>query len=305
MPRSISIIVPCRNGAATIARLVNALCELELPNGWRSEILVGYQNSEDNTLSILQNLPVKLVYSQSLGPAAARNHAAAMATGDLLWFIDADAWPAEPRFLTRLERHLKSINFPGSIGGPILLSKQQLHNPVAVADHLACWFCWLPGRSSGETTLFQPTTSVIILRTVFDEVGGFDENISVLEDFEIQQRIIENGYRLYYFDDLEVYHMARSTLFTSWRHSWGWGIPYRWAYLERNEFWKKRIILPDRWFWLSVPVVFILRWIRVLRMGWRYSPLLILYSLPFSMATVFAWALAVGIGGSHCRKPAE
>jgi len=45
----------------------------------------------------LRSLPVRIVESVSAGPSSARNDAAAWASGEWRWFIDADAWPADRR----------------------------------------------------------------------------------------------------------------------------------------------------------------------------------------------------------------
>jgi hypothetical protein len=47
--RLISIIAPVRNGAASFGPLVDSLKLLLVPPGWTKEILVGDQDSEDET----------------------------------------------------------------------------------------------------------------------------------------------------------------------------------------------------------------------------------------------------------------
>lgn len=290
---TLSIIVPCRNGAATIRRLIGALLDLELPRHWAAEVIVGYQASTDGTLDELRSLPVRIVESVSTGPSAARNSAAESASGEWLWFIDADAWPGDRRILQFLGRHLSRVENPGAIGGPIVLPPVQHSNPIAVADHFACWFNWLEHRRSAETALFQPSASVFVPRAVFQEVGGFDPRLRVLEDFDFQERIKAAGYRLFFFNELRVLHEARPTLLASWRHSWHWGIHFRTGFYDRVDFRIPWLVYSRRWFWLNLPLIFAIRLARVLVAGWMVSPLRLVYAFPFILATVLAWALGV------------
>lgn len=301
--RSITVIVPCRNAATTIGRLVEALLALDVPVGWCIELLVAYQESTDNTLELIENLPVKVVHSMRTGPSAARNDAATAASGEWLWFIDADARPVRRDYLCSFVRHLSCAVHPGAIGGPILLPPEQDTNLIAAGDHIACWFYWLPGRPSGTTRLFQPTTSVVISKKAFEDAGGFDASLLILEDYELQERIKRAGYCLSFCSELEVFHQARSSLLSSWRHSWSWGLPFRQVYIQNVEHLRITRLLKGGWFWLSLPIIYVGQAFFVLRQGFRCMPRQTLLSLPFILATVLAWALGVAVGGSRPEKP--
>lgn len=297
--RVISIIVPARNAAQTLPALLDALLDLDTPQGWDKEIIVSYTQSTDTTLQVIEDKPVKCVFSETVGPSAARNTAAISAAGDFLYFIDADARPISSNFFSRLidkALRLEEAGELGGFGGPILLEPTQRNNLVAQADHFACWFNWSAHRSDEETRLFQPTVSLVMPRSAFEELGGFDERIRVLEDYELQQRALNMGLRFYYSTDIAVTHQARDTLLKSWRHSWYWGAPFRSTYATQATHSPLAIPAESRWFWLNLPSIFLRRMRLVGRSAWRVSRRQTLLTLPFTTATVFSWSLAVVLG---------
>lgn len=302
--RTLSVIIPVKNGAATLPALLDALARQRRPPGWTVEIVAGYTPSRDGTLEILRERGIMVAESPVPGPSAGRNAAVCKATGALLYFIDADAAPVGDDFLIHLIRaaaRLDKLGRLGGFGGPILLDPRQRRNPVALADHFACWFNWSDKRPTQRTTLFQPTVNMAMPRAVCRALGGFDEDILVLEDFELQARLLARGFRLYFVNELRVTHHARSSLATSWRHSWSWGTPYQANYLAKAGARELRFPLGSRLFGLNLPFIFARRMKLVMRAarqaaGWRtwlVSPLV--------AATVFAWTLAVVVGDRGAR----
>lgn len=89
-----SVIVPVRNGAAYVAESVgSALGQL----GPDDDVIVVDNGSTDDTRAVVEAIAdprIKLVTQSKPGPAAARNAGLAVATGDLISFLDHDDyWP--------------------------------------------------------------------------------------------------------------------------------------------------------------------------------------------------------------------
>lgn len=301
----VSIVIPCRNGADHIGRLIDELRALEAPAGWASEIVVGYQDSRDGTLEILKEKGVTVAPCEAEGPGPARNAAVALSRGELICFMDADARPADRGFLVRVVRAAERLGEFGGLGGPILLDPAQAWNPIALGDHFACWFNWSAKRPSGETTLFQPCANFIMRRAVFERAGGFDRQFRVLQDFELQERIQRLGLPLHFDNTLRVYHHARGTLSSSWSHSWWWGRPYRETYIKTKQADSWFFVQSERFFWVNLPAILLRRLRYVTVRALRVSPAKTLYSLPFLVMTVFAWALGVAFGTGQPPPEAE
>lgn len=292
----LSIIIPTRNQARTLVPLLEALQRLKTPHGWTVEIVAGYYESHDHTLDVLQRNGIRIAYAPEVGPGAGRNAAAGLSRGDLLYFLDSDARPVGEDFLIRLVRIAGRLGGFGAFGGPILLPPEQRWNPVAVADHFACWFNWHERRPSQRTRLFQPSVSLVIPRAVYQSVGGFDDRIRVFEDYEMQRRILKRHLPIYFVREFPVTHCARGAPWRSWRHSWYWGGPFRETYLKKVPDYPLRFPLGSRLFALNVPGLYARRMRMVLRSAWHVSRWQTCYAFPFTAATVLAWVLAVAFG---------
>jgi len=87
--RTISCVVPVYNCAAYIAEALNSIFAQTLRP---VEVIVVDDGSTDATARTIaeQQLPVRYVYQENAGPAAARNHGIALARGDFLAFLDGD-----------------------------------------------------------------------------------------------------------------------------------------------------------------------------------------------------------------------
>jgi glycosyltransferase involved in cell wall biosynthesis len=261
----LSVVIPVRNGGRTLDVLLEQLLSQEPLEGWQTEIIVGYQDSTDNTLDVATRFGVKVVPNDQLGPAANRNAAVRASRGDLLYFIDADARPARSDLLKCLVAAASRLNEFGACGGPILLDPSQTGNLVALADHAACWFRWHLHRKSGES-FFQPSVNLLVPRAVFLGIGGFDDSLWVLEDFDLQQRMKQRGLRIYFDTSLCVLHRARASLRASCRHSWQWGWTARTGFYQKLP--RRRLPFQDRpsLFWLNGPLIF---WQRIRPVVWQ------------------------------------
>ena len=87
---AISLIMPVYNGRDYIVKSLPPLIRM-VEKGELEEVIVVDDSSTDDTCEIARNLGAKVIPSGGrLGPGAARNMAAKIAKGDILWFVDAD-----------------------------------------------------------------------------------------------------------------------------------------------------------------------------------------------------------------------
>ena len=86
----VSVIMPAYNGAATIRQSLAPLLAMRR-DGEIEEIIVVDDSSTDTTVEIAASLGARVLHSGGrLGPGGARNIAAPVAVGAVLWFVDAD-----------------------------------------------------------------------------------------------------------------------------------------------------------------------------------------------------------------------
>lgn len=301
--RILSVIIPVRNQPETLDELLTCLDSLPPPSGWEVEVICVDNQSTDHTPDVIKRHKTTYLLESKLGPSVARNTGARAARGELLWFMDADAVPLGRNFLQRIVDTAEELGDFGGFGGPILLPEAQQNNPIAFADHMACWSAWNPWRPT-EKSGFQPT-SFIVRRSVFEEVGGYDTEIRVLEDWDLQLRLeksrqLQEGDNaperpVWFVSSLPVAHSARSSLTRTLKHSWYWGLPSRAGWLERSGFRVRKYERPFRR-WLMLPGLFWLRARHPFHVAWRTSRARTILSAPFLVLTLLVWSVAVIVG---------
>lgn len=104
MTADLSVVIPARNEAAGLKQLLGSLVAL-LPD---AEIIVVNDSSDDDTLKVCADYPVKVIsHAYPKGNGAAVKSGARAATGSILVFMDGDGQhdPADiPRLLDKLDQ---------------------------------------------------------------------------------------------------------------------------------------------------------------------------------------------------------
>lgn len=173
----ISVIIPTLNEAGVIEKTL-ALLQRFRERG--HELILADGGSSDATLSIARPLIDKIVQSEP-GRARQMNHGAALAGGDILWFLHADTCiPADAdRWITQaLEGH--GVMSPASWGRfDVCLSGNGIRFRM-----IECLMN-LRSRCSGIATGDQ---GIFITRECFRRLNGY-ANIPLMEDIEISRRL--------------------------------------------------------------------------------------------------------------------
>jgi cellulose synthase/poly-beta-1,6-N-acetylglucosamine synthase-like glycosyltransferase len=190
---TVSLILAAHNEADSIgAKLENALA-LDYPRE-RLELLVASDGSDDGTNEIVAGYTargVTLLPLSRVGKAAALNAAAAVATGDILVFSDANSIYA-PDAVRALVRPLADPNIGGVAG-----DQQYLDGPgdgAAGKGEKSYWHfdrllkTW---ESRAGNTISATGAIYAIRRSLFQEVPG-----GVTDDFFTSTGVIARGYRL-------------------------------------------------------------------------------------------------------------
>ncbi len=169
---TVSIIIPTFNEAENIGKLVHYLWENS--NEKLVEIIVSDGGSTDETVVIAKNAGAKAVNSPEKGRAWQMNFAASMAKGDLLYFVHADTIPPKS-YLTDM---VKAVQQGYQMGRYLSRydSKSRLLKINALLSRLDTF-----AGMGGDQTLF-------ITRELFEETGGFDDQMKIMEEFEFSAR---------------------------------------------------------------------------------------------------------------------
>src|SRR5574341_2197283 len=109
----ISVVVCTYNGARTIRDCLEGLRKLEYPN---FEVIVVNDGSRDETAAIASEYDFRLITTEQRGLSHARNTGLAAATGEIVAYLDDDAYP-DPHWLSYLAATFRSTSHAG-LGGP-------------------------------------------------------------------------------------------------------------------------------------------------------------------------------------------
>lgn len=171
---TISIIIPTYNEADSIARLLHYL-QGAMAQEPRPEILVVDGGSTDATAHLARQAGATVLASPRKGRAAQLNHGAARARGMLLYFLHADSYPP-PGFLTDLRRAFAQ----GYGSGCYRLAFDHPHWFL----RFSAWCTRLP-----LTAVRFGDQSLFVRRELFAQIGGYREDLLVMEDQEIVGRL--------------------------------------------------------------------------------------------------------------------
>ncbi len=214
-----SVVIPTHDRWSSLERVVAALGRQTLDRE-DFEVIVVDDGSSDGTSEKLASLTppfaLQLITQPNSGPAAARNRGIDRARGDLVVFLDDDVLPT-PEWL---EQHLAAHRS----GGPKLVVIGPMLTPV---DHdFQPWVRWeqsmlersYQSMRDGEwkpTGRHFFTGNVSLPRTLFAEVGRFDESLRRAEDVELGYRLDDAGATFSFHYEACGHHYARRSL-DSW-----------------------------------------------------------------------------------------
>lgn len=212
---AISVVVPVYNGGEDFRRCLTALtrCADDWVRQKRAalsiaeqgiEIIVVSDGDSDGSWRLAEALGARLIrLPQSGGPAKARNIGAKSASGDILFFVDADVeihLDTLSKVVQSFETDSKLAALIGSYddapGAPNFLS--QYRNLIHYRTHQ---------QANLEISTFWGACGAI-RRHVFEEVGGFDEGYRrpCIEDIELGYRLKYARHRIHLRPDIQVKH---------------------------------------------------------------------------------------------------
>jgi len=202
-----SVIIPTYNDwirlEKCLEKLIGAKEEYDLP----CEIIVVDNASVHNPPDKFKSMKdIKFVHEETPGSYAARNKGADIANGYYLAFTDSDCIPDKFWLLNAEKVFLeKECDL---VGGRIDLFRDAKTGDWAYIYECHTAFSQSKNVPKGHCV----TANLIIKRTVFEKLGGFNSEIKSGGDWEFSGRAASSGYKLCYADDIIVFHPARKTL---------------------------------------------------------------------------------------------
>ncbi len=151
------------------------------------EIIVADSHSEDNTVELAKRYGARVVYARRGAASFGRNAGAKAAKGDILLFLDADSI-VFPNLLEVVQKDFRERN---TVGWTCLIHaftpswKQKM---IYNASNNICEFLTKVVKAP-----HAPGIIIGVRKSVFQEIGGFDESLKVMEDHDFAMRVGRRG----------------------------------------------------------------------------------------------------------------
>jgi len=207
--KRVSIIIPVIAINDYVRESVPKMLELDWPD---FEILI-FPDQPDTKHSWPKTT---IIASGKVGPAEKRDLALKYASGEILAFLDDDAYP-ESDWLKQAIKHFDNLKVAG-VGGPAVTPN---NDGVLQKVSGAVFESYIGGArarnrylSIGQSheTDDWPTVNLLVRRDVFAKVGGFDNSYWPGEDTKLCLDLLNAGYKIMYEPEAVVYHHRRSDL---------------------------------------------------------------------------------------------
>ena len=173
----ISVIIPAYREEKAISPLVKYLRQ----HGGEQvgEIIVSDGQSDDATVANANQAGARAVLSPEKGRAAQMNYGASLATREIFYFVHADTLPPET-FATDITNAVKKGYSLGRYTTKFN-SRKWFLRINAFFTRFDLFICY-----GGDQTLF-------ITRKLFEETGGFNGSMRIMEEYEFTRRARKKG----------------------------------------------------------------------------------------------------------------
>jgi len=275
----VSIIIP----VVRINNYINELVDKILSMSFKDyEILIfpDVHNGEEYKKT-------RIIPTGKMGPASKRDLAIKYAKGEILAFIDDDAYP-EKNWLVNALKHFEDPNV-FAVGGPAITpDEDNFWQKVSGAVFITKLGGGNPERywpiDGVKEVDDWPSVNLFIRRDIFTKLGGFKSEFWPGEDTKLCLDIVKAGGKIVYDPEVIVYHHRRGSLINHLKQVGNYG-------LHRGYFIKKypENSLRIKYFLPSLVVLFIAISMVCLFFNYRFKTVLLFGFVIYGLALLFGF----------------
>jgi glycosyltransferase involved in cell wall biosynthesis len=185
-----SVVIPAYNEGKYIQRTLRVLRSQSFTD---FEVIVKDGGSRDQTVKIAEKLADRVVSVRDSSAAEARNQGARYATGEILVFMDADTFLPSGT-LERFDRLMRNEQVVG-------VSCRKIPQTRSLLDRFFYEFVNFSTFVSCKLGLGGAHGNcMLVRRSVFEQIGGFNPNIIVAEEQDLVRRALRFGRYVFLLD---------------------------------------------------------------------------------------------------------
>jgi GT2 family glycosyltransferase len=215
MSPSVSLIIPTRNRAALLTRMLQSLDRALAGVDGQAQVVIADNGSTDTTAAVIADWIARgsgrsSVFVAEPGRSRAMNRALGDVQAPLIAFTDDDV-EVRPDWLREILRFFAEHPQYGAAMGRILIPAE-VTDPALLAR--VAYYGTLPFFDRGDAVsdgrhLYG--CNMVVRRAVLDRVGPFNERLGVgasgmHEDGDLARRMLQAGARIGYMPNVVVYH---------------------------------------------------------------------------------------------------
>ena len=197
---AISVLISVYNEEDVIEKTIREIMKSDYPPN-KMEILVGSDNSSDNSNKIIQKLQIDFPavkffpFSQRRGKALILNDLALMASGEILFFCDANI-QYDPNAIKNICSFYVNENIGGVSGRQKLIENIELNQQVTLEKNYWEIESWLKQKEGMMGKLVGANGGIYSLRKALYK--PIPSGFPVMDDFYLSLSVIEQGKDFYY-----------------------------------------------------------------------------------------------------------
>ena len=187
----VSIITACYNSQETIEETLRSIAKQTYKN---IEYIIVDGNSTDKTLELIENYKyciTKLISEPDTGVYNAMNKGIKTATGDLLFFLNADDVFINENVVEQFAEEAQKTSAGLLLGNILLLNRytgEMYYEDHKIVDKIRLM----------TSTIFHPAT--FFRKEVFEKYDIYNENNKIASDYEWYLNYFQNGGNYKYID---------------------------------------------------------------------------------------------------------
>jgi glycosyltransferase involved in cell wall biosynthesis len=177
------VIIPTFNRAAFVREAIVSVLGQEYPH---LEVIVVDDGSQDHTPAVVRGCGPQITYIQQphAGVSAARNRGVAASHGEFIAFLDSDDLWQPKKVTAQVALFSQQPQVQACYTDEIWIRHGVRVNPRQIHAKYAGWI-FLP---SLPRCIISPS-SIMLRRTLWERLGGFDESLPACEDYDLWLRL--------------------------------------------------------------------------------------------------------------------